>query len=250
LANYNPDYKVDHFNGKGAVADFLNAQSSVASGTDLSWTTISTGVYLEMLNHVSPMPSLPCALGDAVIQPLVGPLNKRPDGTFVFAAPIRDGHMAFVALSDIGWWARYIFDHRNETSGEHLKVASDMVSWDYLVSTFTKVTGQPAVFKRQELDEWWLNFDGADIALASDLRGAQIPATTMRQNFSAFWRQWRDGIIKRDMEWIRKIHPTGHTLESWLIATGYNGEVGVGVRKRDEQMNGGFRPNREICSIL
>jgi hypothetical protein len=62
-----------------------------------------------------------------VMQPLVEPLNKRPEGAFVFAAPICDGHMALVALSDIGWWARYTFDHREETSGKNLKIVSDMV---------------------------------------------------------------------------------------------------------------------------
>jgi NmrA-like family len=190
-----------------------------------------------------------------VMQPLVGPLNKRQDGTFVFAAPIRDGHMTVVALSDIGWWARYTFDHREETSGKQLKVASDMVSWDYLVSTFTKVTGQPAIFKRQELDEWWLNFDNVDIPLASDLRsdlsGVQVGGvTTVRQNFSAWWRQWRDDIIQRDMEWIRKVHPKGHTLESWMRATCYTGGTGLGVLKRVEQGKTGFQPKPEICSTL
>jgi NmrA-like family len=190
-----------------------------------------------------------------VMQPLVGPLNKRQDGTFVFAAPIRDGHMVVVALSDIGWWARYTFDHRKETSGEHLKVASDMVSWDYLVSTFTKVTGQPAIFKRQELDEWWLNFYSVDIPLASDLRrglgGEQVAeVTTVRQNFSAWWRQWRDDIIQRDMEWIRKVHPNGHTLESWMRATCYAGDIGLGVLKRAEQGKSGFQSKPEICSTL
>ena len=41
-----------------------------------------------------------------------------------------------IALSDLGWWARYVFEHRSETSGRELFVASDWVSWDYLVDTF------------------------------------------------------------------------------------------------------------------
>jgi hypothetical protein len=80
-----------------------------------------------------------------------------------------------------------------------LEIVSDMVDWDYLVSTFTKVTGHPAVFKRQEIDEWWLNFECPDVGLASEFRGV-IGVTTVRQNFSAWWRQWRDDLIQRDMD--------------------------------------------------
>jgi len=231
-AGYNLDYKVEHHNGKGAVGDFLKAQPSVVSDDSLSWTSVSSGTYMEMLNH-----------------PIVGPLNKREDGTVVFPAPICDGHMAMVALSDLGWWARYTFDHRDETSGKHLKIASDMVNWDYLVSTFTKVTKQPAIFKRQELDDWWLNFDGADAPIASDLWGV-AGATTVRQNFSAWWRQWRDNIIQRDMEWIRKVHPDGHTLESWMRATNYTGDIGLGVLKNVEEGKAGLRANLGKCSTL
>lgn len=50
---YNPDYSVDHFNGKGRVSDWLKAQPSVVSHSDMSWTVVTSGVYMEMLNNVS-----------------------------------------------------------------------------------------------------------------------------------------------------------------------------------------------------
>jgi hypothetical protein len=61
------------------------------------------------------------------------PLNVRKDGTVVFAAPVEDGKVPLIALKDIGWWARWTFDHRPEASGREFSVASDRVSWDQLV---------------------------------------------------------------------------------------------------------------------
>ena len=75
-------------------------------------------------------------------------MNWRDDGTAVFATPIGKGHVNFVALPDIGFFARYTFDNRTLVSGQELKIASDIVGWDYLVETFTKVTGHKAVVKQ------------------------------------------------------------------------------------------------------
>lgn len=96
------------------------------------------------------------------------PLNRRKDGTFVFASPIGDGHVPMIALTDVGFFARYIFDHRAETSTKDLEVASEIVGWEHLVETFTRVTGQPAVFKRLTLDEWWSNFTNVDAPIANE----------------------------------------------------------------------------------
>jgi uncharacterized protein YbjT (DUF2867 family) len=90
------------------------------------------------------------------------------DGTYVFGSAIGDGHIPMVALPDIGFWARYSFDHRTETSGKDLEVASEMVTTDMIVEAFTKVTGLPAVRKRQTIDEWWENFNGVDEPIASE----------------------------------------------------------------------------------
>jgi hypothetical protein len=49
-----------------------------------------------------------------------------------------------------------------------------------------------------------------------------------------FWRQWRDDIIVRDMQWIRAVNPKGHTLESWMRATGYDGNLTFKLLKNVE----------------
>lgn len=57
----------------------------------------------------------------------------RADGTVVFAAPVEGGRVPMITLKDLGWWARYAFDHRAETSARELNVTSERVGWDYLV---------------------------------------------------------------------------------------------------------------------
>lgn len=59
-----------------------------------------------------------------------------------------------IALADIGFFARYTFDNRGLTSGKDLEVASEVIGWDDLVKTFTKVTGEKAIYLRLSLNEW------------------------------------------------------------------------------------------------
>jgi hypothetical protein len=51
LGNYNPIYKAEHHDAKGIVCEYLKGQPSVL-GDGLTWTSITSGVYLEMLNYV------------------------------------------------------------------------------------------------------------------------------------------------------------------------------------------------------
>jgi len=205
--NYSPVYKCDHYDGKGRVADWMKSQPSVASDCDMSWSIVTSGPYMDMLYNM-----------------MFGPLKRRDDGAAVFATPIGGGHIPMIALSDLGFFARYTFDNRSHTSGMELEVASDWVGWEYLAETFQKVTGKKAVVVDQSLDEWFANFDGVDRPVANE-RPDGDGSTTWRRNFSGWWALWRDDVIRRDMEWIRRIHPQGHTLESWMRVTNYTGEL-------------------------
>ncbi|KAJ7172901.1 hypothetical protein C8R43DRAFT_842573, partial [Mycena crocata] len=92
--------------------------------------------------------------------------------------------------------------------------------------TFTKVTGKPAVFKSQTLDEWWGNYDESiDEPIASDKTKGD-GSRTIRDNFSAFWRILRDDVVQKDMDWIRKVHPGTYTLERWMRENNYGGSSG------------------------
>ncbi|KAG6850017.1 hypothetical protein H0H93_002466 [Arthromyces matolae] len=239
LGNYNPIYKAEHHDAKGIVNEFLKSQPSFL-GDGLTWSSITSGVYFEMLNYI---------LTEEVFQPLCGPLNWREDGTVVFASPIGDGHIPMISLDDLGWWVRYTLDNRAETSGKDLEIASDMVGWDYLSEVFTKVTGTPSVHKRLTLDEWFACLSGAERPIANE-KSEGDGSTTIRQSFSGFWCLWRDDIIKRDMEWVRRIHPNGYTLETWMRATGYTGRIGSTALKNAEDGKGRLLPNKAITVHL
>lgn len=164
---------------------------------------------------------------------MFGPLNKRADGTFVFAAPMGSGHVPMNALEDVGYFARYTFDHRAETSTQDLKIASDMVGWDYLVSTFRKVTGHKAIFLDQSPDDWFNNFNNADLPVANE-RSYGDGSTTWRHNFQGWWALWRDDIVKRDMEWVSRINPNRMTVEKWMRAHKYDGQLRPDLLKNTE----------------
>ncbi|KAF4574918.1 hypothetical protein EYR36_006270 [Pleurotus pulmonarius] len=234
-SGYSPEHRCEHYDGKGRVAEFLKQQDSVPS--EMTWTIVTSGPYFELLYT------------------FCGPFHRRPDGTFVFASIIQDGHVPFIALADLGWWARYTFDHRAETSGKDLEVASDMVGWDYLVKTFTEVTGHPAVHDRQSQDEWWLNWNRVDKPIANERGPAHDGSTSGKENFSAFWSLFRDDIIKRDLDWIRSTHPTGKTLESWMKGQNYQGtrwlvKTRGPVLKNEEDGKSFFSPNLEVMAQL
>lgn len=181
---------------------------------------------------------------------MFGPLKRRTDGTAVFVTPVGQGHVPMTALSDLGFFARYTFDHRESTSGTELKMASDMVGWDYLAATFAKVTGQKAEVVHQTLDEWFANFDGVDDPVANERGKGPDGSTSWRRNFSGWWALWRDDIIKRDMAWVRKVNPGTLSLEAWMRQNNYTGELKrVNVLKNTEDGKT-IRPKSDIIARL
>ncbi|KIY44836.1 nmrA-family protein [Fistulina hepatica ATCC 64428] len=236
LTGYNDLYTPAQYMAKSRVADWMRSQETLIGGTGMTWSMISTGPYMEMLKMA-----------------MLGPLHKREDGTIVFASGIGDGHAPLLALEDLGWWARYSFDHRTEVSGKELEIASDMVGWDYLVETFTRVTGIPAVYKRQTIAEWWQNFapSGNLKPLANELEDG----ITYRENFTRFWAVYRDDVVKRDMDWIRSVHPGTRSVEKWIKENDYRGDIklhedGVLLKNVEDRKMMPLEPNREIISNL
>ncbi|KAJ7709060.1 nmrA-family protein [Mycena olivaceomarginata] len=245
---FNPDYAADHMNAKGRVGEWLNVQPS-GLGEELTWSQVTTGPYMETLKAG-----------------LFEPLNVREDGTVVFASPLEDGHVPLIALKDIGWWARYTFDHRAETSGCDLNINSECVHWDDLVKTFTKVTGLPAVYKRLSIEEYFSVFkaEKLEAPLASDKQRGD-GSKTVGDDFKAFLRVLRDNIssgcgkrvlrVLRDdigdnaMDWIRSVYWGTYTLEQWMRETGYDGKAGSVLKNTLEgKMEFGYRT--EVASLL
>ncbi|KAA1467692.1 NAD-P-binding protein [Dentipellis sp. KUC8613] len=204
LTGYNDEYRSEHYDSKGRVAEFIQMQPSAADDAGLAWSVVNTGPYMDMLSMSN-----------------LGP-TRREDGTFVFTAPIGNGHVPMIALKDLGWWARYTFDHRQLVSGRVISIASDMVDWPYLVKTFTKVTGKKAVFQPVSIEQAMAQAPNPDRPAASN----GIDSMTWRQSFSGWWAAYRDDKLKKDMDWLRKVHPGTLSLEKWMREVGYDGVIG------------------------
>ncbi|KIK59329.1 hypothetical protein GYMLUDRAFT_44690 [Collybiopsis luxurians FD-317 M1] len=194
FGGYDPQYSAPHMNAKGIFNDFLRAQNSDPSGKAFAWTVLTTGPYIENLAG-----------------PMLGPHSQRENGAIVFDIPTKDGLIPMISLDDIAWWTRYTFDHLPETSGQELKIATEILSIDQVVEIFARVTGIPAVRKHISMEEYWAKRPG----FPPQIKGM----------FSAMYSVWRDNLLTRDMEWIRKVNPTGFTLETWIKTKGYDGSL-------------------------
>lgn len=178
---------------------------------------------------------------------MLGPINVREDGTHVFATPFTEEPVPLIALADLGYFVRYTFDHRDEMSGRDLHISSEPVSWPVLVETFQKVTGKKAIWKPLTVDEWMATVDNKDRPLAIE---DQAPgAFTWEQNFSNWWRWWRDSMkLWTDVEQnlrdgtLRRINPELRDVGKWMREINWNGDMDWNLLKRSEDGNG-VRPN-------
>lgn len=213
----------------------MKAQPSIVSDTDMSWSAVSTGPYMDTLVvRALPYPSMansaqpthrinPLIYFIVCIQEIFAP-TQRPDGTFVFAAPLGSGHVPLIALADIGFFARYTFDNREWTSARDLEIASEVIGWDDLAKTFEKVTGLKAVYKRLEINQWLDLFLDPDQPVAAD-RVKGDGTTTFRQNFTGWWSTYvaveistaldADRIFSLVFRHLQRRHPAeGHVMDS------------------------------------
>ena len=143
---------------------------------------------------------------------------------------------------------RYSFDHRGEVSGQDLKVASDLVTLDDAVRAFKTVTGEKAVAVHLSVEDWFLNFVNVDEPNVYN-RQTGDGSTTFRQNFTAFWYVWRDEIVKRDMDWVRMVHPNVQTIEKWMRETKYNpADADGNLLKSSEDGDRGVVPNAKYIA--
>ncbi|TFY83220.1 hypothetical protein EWM64_g786 [Hericium alpestre] len=214
ISGYNDLYRSEHHDAKGRVAEFMRLSPSVVSDTTLSWTVVTTGPCMDMINSAS------------LIDPLRA-AGQLADGTFVFASPLTKGHMPLIALKDVGFWARWTFDNREASSRKRLDVASQMVTWSDIVAAFTKVTGKTAIFQPVSLDEWLSLIQNPDRPVAH----GRINSMSYRQNFSAWWTTYDHDLITRDTDWIRSVHPGNRSVEDSMRETSYDGSINMNLLK-------------------
>src|SRR5436309_3986800 len=200
-AGYRPEYHCGHYDGKGRIADWLTTKPFSTQADAFKWTVFTNGPYAEMLYGGNFMPEI------------------LDDGTRVFAAPLGKGHIPIITLPDLGYFARYIFDHPVETAGKNLEVASDYLAWSDLAAAFTKVTGLPAIYQPVTYSQWIAAHPLKDAPVAvEDPRGMSFA-----DNFRAWWKLFEDDVCTRDMEFCRRLHPKLQDIETWMRATGYDG---------------------------
>ncbi len=60
-----------------------------------------------------------------------------------------------IDLEDLGRYARWLFDHPDESNGMYLKVATENCSLAHMAATFSKVIGKKATSKPMALDEFF-----------------------------------------------------------------------------------------------
>jgi hypothetical protein len=72
------------------------------------------------------------------------------------------------------------------------------------------------------------------VAIDNIRAGKTDGVVTWRENFSGFWRGWRDDVLSRDYDWIRRVHPDTQTLEGWMKAHDYKGEKDPSLLKNVE----------------
>lgn len=206
LGGFDPQYRTGHMDGKGRVAEYIKAQPATGP---MKWSILSSCMYLEMLTEMlmpRPNPAFP--------------------GALVFAAPVGDGTPPLIYLADLGRYARWIFDHPDRSAGLDLQVATESIGWQYLADTFTEVTGKKAVFYRDvTLDQYFGSgaFPDPDRGVGHGVDDKNL--MTYRQNFSGFWNNWRDNLVKVDYALLDEILPTRvKTLAEWMRLTDYKGQ--------------------------
>ncbi|KAF4472920.1 hypothetical protein FALBO_190 [Fusarium albosuccineum] len=190
------------------VTEFILAQGQDGMKTSV----LTTGPYMNMLL-------------DGMFPP-----KEQEDGSFLWANPAKDGKIPLIALEDVGVYSLWLFDNLPESAGLDLEVATDEVSFADIARIFTEVTGKQGIHKYTPFEEYapsaepypgaYVNFnvDPSIVRDESDM--------TWRQNFSAWWRFWGEGIVgPRDMNLLDRIHPNRiKSLAEWMRKTGYDGQ--------------------------
>ncbi|KAF8317696.1 nmrA-family protein [Clavulina sp. PMI_390] len=209
ISGYNPMYRSQNHLAKGRFGAFLAAQPNpIDEPEGTLWTNFTICSYMEMLKYF--------------FAPEI-----QPDGTRIFFAPMNeDSRLPLIAQDDMAWWARYTFDNPRESSGRDLDLVSAMPTMKELAETFTKVTGIPATYRLLTQDQYFALWNGKEVPSATDIP-VEKGGMSWETSFRGWWALWRDGLCRRDLNWLTSVHPTLITLEQWMIDHKYDGSAGT-----------------------
>jgi hypothetical protein len=154
-----------------------------------------------------------------------------------------------IHLDDLGRYARWIFDHPEESNGMDLEIATQHVGWPYLVDCVRRVTGKKAIFEDVDQSEYFERYSGLPKAApASWAQSPNVPSfggQTFWENFSGWWFAWHDNLITRDYALLDRILPDRvRDLEEWMRKTGYDGQPRSILKDRGD-FRAGLLPGSE-----
>ncbi|KAJ8062331.1 hypothetical protein OCU04_008879 [Sclerotinia nivalis] len=192
-SGYNPKFRVGHYDGKGRLAEWMLQQRK---GNNMGVAIFTTGPYMEMT---------------VTAKTLMTP--QFEDGVVIWRAPLGEGAVPHVSLDDCEYYARWLFDHPDESDGMDLEVAIDHIHYEDMAAAFEKATGKPARYIDVPKDIYLKHMPVSDDEPAGYNADPNDPATmSFKDNFSGFWTMWANsgsnkGVIRRDYALMDKIHP-------------------------------------------
>jgi len=130
------------------------------------------------------------------------PPMKRKDGTVVFdKLPIEDKKLDLICAEDIGGIVCNILKNREKFIGKTVRVAGDQLSGKEIADTYSRVTGDKAIYEPLPLENFKQKVEYGEIV---------AKMFKFYQDFS--------GKL-RDIEETKKLYPEVKTFEQWLRDT-------------------------------
>jgi len=129
------------------------------------------------------------------------------DGVVTWRQPLGTGSVQHVALDDCGYYARWLFDNPSRSNGMDLEVAIAPIPYAELAAAFTRVTGHPAQYIDQSLEEYWTKGPYAAAAKAPAGYNAGPDSMNIQDNFSGFYNMFKYDVLTRDFKLLDEIHP-------------------------------------------
>ncbi|MCM0673394.1 NmrA/HSCARG family protein [Micromonospora phytophila] len=122
------------------------------------------------------------------------------DDTIVMSWPPKpDTKLQMIAVDDIGAFAALAFAQPDEFIGRTIALAGDELTMTEVVETFTKVTGIPARYTEQDIE--------------------QVRAYS--EDLAAMYEFFENKGFQADIPALRKMYPQLTTLEDWLRRTNW-----------------------------
>ncbi|KAF2492945.1 NAD(P)-binding protein [Lophium mytilinum] len=212
-------------NAHNAVAGHLTSWLEAQPTTQMAWTVVTGGVYIEMLG--------------SLLKPV-----QAGDGTLVFAAPIGEGSVPLMPLEDYGALVKWVLGHPEESVGKRIAGAPFVTSWPELVEAFKEATGLEAVFRDLTKEEWFEGIKGyvdPDERMPKGVAEDDETATTFKKSFGAWWDLWKFNerdveVERRQRDFMEAVNPgRPKSVADWMKRTGYDGGLKEALKMRKDE---------------